>query len=62
MEIMGQKNRKNKFYKSSLKEKHGETCMCKRCRARQDALERKPVRFIRLLELVDFPTNEEQFG
>jgi len=33
-------------HKSSrdLKEGHGETCQCRRCRARVEALERRPLR------------------
>lgn len=27
-----------------LKERHGETCQCRRCRARVEALERRPLR------------------
>ncbi len=38
------KGNKTKFAKASLKDRHGETCLCRRCRARQDALERKPAR------------------
>jgi hypothetical protein len=35
------------------KERHGETCQCRRCRARSEALERKPPR-IRPIDYANF--------
>jgi hypothetical protein len=38
---------KRKFVKGSrdTQEQHGETCQCRRCRARAEALDRRPVKF-----------------
>jgi len=33
-----------KFFQKMLGDIHNETCMCRRCRARVDAMERRPIR------------------
>ena len=36
---------KTRRFMNSKKEGHGETCKCRRCRAREESIERRPVRF-----------------
>jgi hypothetical protein len=52
------KGRQRKFSKANLKEKHGETCMCRRCRARDFSIELRPIR-LKAVSIKDFLRDDE---
>jgi hypothetical protein len=52
------KGRQRKFSKANLKERHGETCMCRRCRARDFSIELRPIR-LKAVSIKDFLRDDE---
>lgn len=43
--------RKKDYFPSTRKDQHGETCMCRRCRGREEAILRDKQRFVDLKEV-----------
>lgn len=41
---MRYRKEKAKLFRDFVKDAHDETCLCRRCRARFDAIERRPIR------------------